>query len=69
MVVWAPAPRQCLVRSFMLMRFLTRAGADARLVFGVRTWPFGAHCWVQAGDQVLDDYADRLVGYSPIMAI
>lgn len=69
MVVFAPLPRQCLARSFVLMRFLIRGGADATWVFGVRTWPFGAHCWVQAGDMVLDDHAERLVGYSPILAL
>lgn len=66
---WLPIPRQCLVRSFVLLRFLQRSGADAQWVFGVRTWPFAAHCWVQLGGVVLDDAADRLVVYQPILVV
>jgi len=69
LVVWAPVSGQCLVRSFLLMRFILRSGADAEWVFGVRTWPFGAHCWVQAEGVVLDDHAERLAGYVPILAV
>lgn len=68
-VVWLPMPRKCLVRSFVLLRFLQRSGLDARWVFGVRTWPFAAHCWLQLGDMVLDDAAERLVAYEPILAV
>jgi len=68
-VVWLPLPRKCLIRSFVLLRFLQRSGLGARWVFGVRTWPFSAHCWLQMGDVVLDDFAERLVGYEPILAV
>jgi hypothetical protein len=68
-VVWAPVSRKCLVRSFLLMRFLARAGHRAQWVFGVRAWPFAAHCWVQSGDTVLDDAPDRLARYNPILAV
>jgi hypothetical protein len=67
--VWLPIPRKCLARSFALLRFLQRSGHDARWVFGVRTWPFGAHCWLQVGDVVLDDLPERLVQYRPIHAL
>jgi hypothetical protein len=69
LVCWLPVSGQCLVRSFLLMRFIRRSGADARWVFGVRTWPFGAHCWVQAEDTVLDDHAGMLSAYAPVMAV
>jgi hypothetical protein len=60
----------CVFRGFMLMRLLTRGGAgDVRWVFGVRTWPFHAHCWVQHGDVVLSDYAESLLRYTPIFAV
>jgi hypothetical protein len=36
-------------------------------VFGVRTWPFHAHCWLQCDDVVLDDQADRVAAYAPIL--
>ncbi|WP_296595492.1 lasso peptide biosynthesis B2 protein [Phenylobacterium sp.] len=67
--VWLPMPRKCLVRSFVLLRFLQRSGQDARWVFGVTTWPFSAHCWLQLEDVALDDWAERLVIYEPILAV
>ena len=66
--VWLPAPGKCLVRSFLLLRFLHRSGHDAQWVIGVRTWSFEAHCWLQSGERALDDSPDRLAGYLPICA-
>jgi hypothetical protein len=66
---WAPMPGECLFRSFMLLRILNRHGYAPNWVFGVRTWPFAAHCWLQAGPVALTDYADTLRAYTPIMAI
>ena len=40
----SPSAGECLFRSYALLRFLRAGGCDARWVFGVRTWPFGAHC-------------------------
>lgn len=66
---FAPTSAKCLLRAFMLLRVLRRAGHDAAWVFGVTTRPFSAHCWVQAGDQVLDDHWERLLRYQPILAV
>ncbi len=66
---WAPFPGVCLYRSFMLLVFLRRAGFDATWMFGVRTWPFEAHCWLQVEDTVLDDLAERVGSYTPILAV
>jgi hypothetical protein len=66
---WTPAPAKCLIRSFMLLRLLRRHDLDARWVFAVRTWPFEAHCWLQAGATVLDDARDRLEAYHPILTV
>jgi hypothetical protein len=66
---FAPAPGKCLLRSFMLLRLLRRHGHNARWVFGVRTWPFRAHCWLQAGDVVLDDDVEALVALTPILVV
>ncbi|HVI33756.1 lasso peptide biosynthesis B2 protein [Phenylobacterium sp.] len=68
-IPYAPLPGKCLLRSFLLLRALRRRGHDAAWVFAVRTWPFRAHCWLQAGDVVLDDHHERLVAYHPIMAV
>lgn len=67
--VLCPVPGKCLVRSFMLLRYLQRRGASAVWVFGVRTWPFRAHCWLQVGSVVIDDAYERLIAYSPILVV
>lgn len=64
---WAPAQGACFYRAFMLRRLLNRAGIHADWVFGVATWPFSAHCWLQIGDLLLDDDVDRVRAYTPIM--
>jgi hypothetical protein len=66
---WLPFQGVCFYRSFLLLRVLRWSGHEARWVFGVRTWPFHAHCWLQVGDAALDDTADRLQGLTPIMVI
>jgi hypothetical protein len=66
---YAPVSGKCLLRAFLLLRCLRRAGHDALWVFGVSTWPFQAHCWLQAGDTVLDDTAERASGYTPILVV
>lgn len=64
---WLPLEGECLVRSATLMRFLARQGLSADWVFGVRLWPFMAHCWVQLEDACLNDDVERLVAYTPLM--
>jgi hypothetical protein len=66
---FVPFQGECLFRSRLLLAFLRTEGRDATWVFGVRTYPFQAHCWLQAGDTVLDDAAERVCGYMPILAV
>ncbi|PIB96931.1 lasso peptide biosynthesis B2 protein [Caulobacter sp. X] len=66
---WLPVDGLCLFRSHMLLAYLNALGHGARWMFGVRTWPFRAHCWLQVGDVALDDEAERLCAYAPIMAV
>lgn len=66
---WYPRDYLCLFDSLALMLFLLQEGIRARLIFGVREDPFAAHCWVQYGSLVLNDYFDRTRLYTPIMAI
>jgi len=66
---WLPFQGVCFYRAFLLLRVLRWRGFDARWVFGVRTWPFMAHCWLQVGDVVLDDTADRLEAFKPILVV
>jgi hypothetical protein len=67
--VWAPFDGACLARSYMALQYLRLCGHDASWVIGVRTWPFSAHCWLQAGDIVLDDTAARVLPYRPILVV
>lgn len=66
---WDPAQGACLYRAWVLRRILQSRGQTATWVFGVRTWPFGAHCWLQVDGFVLDDEPDRVAHYIPIMAV
>lgn len=66
---WIPFEGDCLQRGFRLHHHLHRCGIAARWVFGVRTWPFLAHCWVQVGDRVVGDTAERVGTFSPILAV
>lgn len=50
-----PIEPRCLMDSLALTRFLARRQHRADIVFGVTREPFTAHCWVQAGDLVLND--------------
>lgn len=66
---WVPGQGACLYRAWFLRRLLRSAGQDAAWVFAVKTWPFGAHCWLQVDDAVLDDDPDRVSLYTPILAV
>lgn len=66
---WSPIQGACLMQSALCLTYLAQAGLAADWVFGVRTWPFSAHCWVQAGDLVLNDSAERVAAYKPILKI
>ncbi len=66
---WVPGQGQCLYRAFLLRAFLAAQGRGSTWVFGVRTWPFSAHCWLQIDDVLLDDDLDRVGLYTPILAV
>lgn len=66
---WLPVRSQCLHRSAALIAYLRRRRLGATWMFGVRTWPFRAHCWVQTGDICLNDDHEALQAYSPILAV
>lgn len=66
---WIPFEGECLQRAFLLRRLLEWHGVQADWVFGVRTWPFSAHCWLQIGDCVVGDTVGRVKSYTPIMVV
>lgn len=59
---------RCLPHSLYMREFLALHGIGATLVFGVRTHPFEAHCWVEHEGCVLNDTADHVAWFTPIYA-
>jgi hypothetical protein len=59
----------CLLESIVLLEFFARYRLYPQWVFGVQTRPFAAHCWLQHGHLVLNDTAERVSAYTPIMAV
>lgn len=59
----------CLLDSLALIHFLAAYGTYPEWVFGVREDPFYAHCWLQFGTLILNDFHDRIATYTPIMVI
>ena len=64
---WVPFEGECLQRAFQLRYYLAHRGIATDWVFGVRTWPFSAHCWLQVDDLVIGDRLERVSRYTPIM--
>lgn len=60
---------ECLRDSLVMLRFLSAEGLYPGWVVGVRTRPFGAHSWVQAGSLVLNDLHETVRGYTPILIV
>ena len=63
---YVPIETRCLLDSLSMTRFLARRGYYASIVFGVASDPFSAHCWVQAGDLLLNDSIGNVETYTPI---
>ncbi|NBW10621.1 MAG: lasso peptide biosynthesis B2 protein [Caulobacteraceae bacterium] len=66
---WIPGEGECLQRAWLLRVWLGANGIRADWIFGVRTWPFGAHCWLQIGDAVVGDTLERVGNYTPLMVV
>jgi hypothetical protein len=62
-------PDNCLERSLVTYRFLSRAGADPRLVVGVRSTPEQArgHVWVTLDGRPVHESRDSLRGLTPLI--
>jgi hypothetical protein len=66
---WYPKPRVCLFDSLAMVEFLARLTLYPDWVFGVMEAPFAAHCWVQGGGYVINDEAERIRAYTPILMV
>ena len=58
---------KCLFDSLALTNFLAAEQLFPRWVIGVKTSPFGAHAWVQAGTTVLNDQHEYVRRFRPIL--
>lgn len=65
---FVPKLGRCLPHSLYLRDFLDLHGIATKLVFGVRTHPFEAHCWVEHDGCILNDTADHVAWFTPIYA-
>lgn len=64
-----PVAPNCLSDSLALARFLARRRLFPSLVFGVKLAPFGAHCWLQTRSKILNDAADRVREFTPVLVV
>lgn len=60
---------RCLYDSLALTRFLASEGLATQWVIGVKTQPFAAHSWVQAGTVVLNDLYENVRSFKPILVV
>lgn len=67
--LYVPVGMRCLVDSIAMARFLRRRNFHTDVVFGVAVDPFSAHCWVQAGDLVLNDTLGNVTSHIPIRVV
>ena len=64
-----PAHDNCLPRSLALTEHLLRRGQDVRLYIGVMLRPFRAHCWVQHGSRLLNDWPETIRNFTPLLVL
>ncbi|WP_404478363.1 lasso peptide biosynthesis B2 protein [Novosphingobium sp. BL-52-GroH] len=62
-------PNVCLIRSIAMQTVLARAGLPSQLLFGVKLYPFEAHCWLQQGDMLINDTLERTGMFTPIRMV
>jgi hypothetical protein len=60
---------KCLQDSLALLEFLAGYNIFPSWIFGVRTKPFSAHCWVQYEDLAFNDVAEHVSTFIPIMVV
>lgn len=64
--IFVPRSGRCLIQSLLLLHFLRLLCIRPEIVFGVRTHPFEAHCWVEWNSLVLNDSVDHVSWYTTI---
>ncbi len=64
-----PRASRCLPDALALQRIVTRRGLSSKIIFGVQTDPFQAHCWVQHDDVVLCQDLETVTGFRVILVM
>lgn len=64
-----PLRPNCLSDSLALASWLARRSLFPDLVFGVKLHPFAAHCWLQTRNEVLNDDAESVAAFVPVLAV
>mgnify|MGYP000863848554 CR=1 FL=1 len=67
--IWYPASYVCLFDSLALSHFLIGQGVCSDLVFGVRSRPFSAHCWIEVDGVILDDGGENCHSFAEIARV
>ena len=67
-LLFHPADR-CLTKALAFVLACRSRGLYPSLVFGVRTSPFAAHCWVQHETLILNDELERVRIFTPILVL
>lgn len=60
---------RCLWDSLALAFFLLRRKVQCEWVFAVQMQPFGAHCWIESGDVLLNDALEYARQFIPIIRV
>lgn len=63
---WYPRQRVCLFDAVALACFMMMRGLKPDIVFGVRTAPFAAHCWIEWQGLLAGDSSDHCASFTPI---
>ncbi|HKS57302.1 MAG TPA: lasso peptide biosynthesis B2 protein [Steroidobacteraceae bacterium] len=63
------AKQACLFDCYVLLLFYSRYELIPLWVFGIRTRPFGAHCWLQLDKYAVTGGHEFLRGFTPIMTV
>jgi hypothetical protein len=64
-----PGRALCLERSLVLYYYLRRRGVPVDFCMGVQMYPFGAHAWVEFRKRVVNDVAEHVKQFRPIVEI
>jgi hypothetical protein len=60
---------QCLPRSLAVATRCLAVDIVPTVVIGVKLQPFGAHCWIQHGDLLINERIDGVRDFTPILVI